>query len=373
MGERIYLSSPKMSSDGYEMAYIKEAFDTNWVGPLGENVDKFEEEMAEKVNVNAAAALSSGTAAIHLALKAAGVGKGDIVICPTLTFAASANPIIYQGATPVFVDSDYKTWNMDPELLEKALQKYPEAKAVIVVHLYGISADLTKIMEICKKYDVKLIEDAAESLGTKYKGQYTGTFGDFGIYSFNGNKIITTSGGGMLVSNDKEAIEKARYWAYQSRDNVRYYQHRELGYNYRMGNILSGIGRGQIKVLDDRVKKKREIYNYYKEKLSSTGLFEFMPMNEDDYSNCWLTSALLKEGINPEELIDFLEDHNIEARNTWKPMHTQPYYESYDVFGGKVAEDIFNRGICLPSDTNMKLEDQNRVIACIKSKFSAYI
>src|SRR5690606_23924370 len=241
--ERIFLSSPHMSDEGYEMQYVQEAFDTNWIAPLGENVNEFENELAKKVGSKAAAALSSGTAAIHLALKAAGVGKGDIVFCPTLTFSATANPIIYQDATPVFIDSDYETWNMSPKALEKAFKKYPQVKAVIVVHLYGLSADMDKIVELCKKHDVALIEDAAESLGTYYKGKHTGTFGDFGVFSFNGNKIITTSGGGMLVSDNEERIAKARFWATQSRDQARHYQHSELGFNYRMSNVVAGIGR----------------------------------------------------------------------------------------------------------------------------------
>ena len=250
MAERIFLSSPHMSDEGYEMQYVKEAFDTNWIAPLGENVNEFENELAAMVGSKSAAALSSGTAAIHLALKAAGVGEGDIVFCPTLTFSATANPIIYQNAIPVFIDSDYETWNMSPKALEEAFEKYPNVKAVIVVHLYGLSADMDKIVELCKKHNVVLIEDAAESLGTYYKGKHTGTFGDYGIFSFNGNKIITTSGGGMLVSDNEERIAKARFWATQSRDQARHYQHSELGFNYRISNVVAGIGRGQLKVLD---------------------------------------------------------------------------------------------------------------------------
>src|SRR5690625_3809478 len=240
MSERIFLASPHMSDEGYELEFVKEAFDTNWIAPLGTNVNQFEIELAEKVGSKAAAALSSGTAAIHLALKAAGVGIGDIVFCQSLTFSASANPIIYQSATPVFIDSDYETWNMCPEALEEAFKKYPTVKAVIVVHLYGLSANMDKIVELCNKYNVALIEDAAESLGTYYKGKHTGTIGDYGVFSFNGNKIITTSGGGMLVSDNKERVAKARYWATQSRDKARHYQHSELGFNYRK------IGRAHV-------------------------------------------------------------------------------------------------------------------------------
>lgn len=267
MKERIFLSSPHMSDEGYEMHYINKAFDSNFIAPVGENIVKFENELADKVGSNAAVALSSGTAAIHLALKAAGVGEGDIVFCPTLTFSASANPIIYQNATPVFIDSDYKTWNMDPVVLEEAFIKYPSVKAVIVVHLYGLSADMDRILNICRKYDVTVIEDAAESLGTFYKGRPTGTIGDFGVFSFNGNKIITTSGGGMLISDDVNRIEKARFWATQSKDEAIHYEHSELGFNYRMSNVVAGIGRGQLKVLKDRIKKKRYIYEFYKREL----------------------------------------------------------------------------------------------------------
>ena len=259
---------PHMSDEGYEMEFVKEAFETNWIAPLGKNVNEFEKEFAAKVGCKAAAALSSGTAAIHMALKAAGVGEGDIVFCQSLTFAASANPIIYQNAIPVFIDSDYETWNMSPVALEKALRKYAEMgrlpKAVIVVHLYGLSADLDKIVALCRQYGVTLIEDAAESLGTYYKEKHTGTYGEYGVFSFNGNKIITTSGGGMLVSKNEERIEKVRFWSTQARDKARHYQHSELGYNYRMSNVVAGIGRGQLKVLDERVKKKRYIFEYYK-------------------------------------------------------------------------------------------------------------
>lgn len=265
MKERIFLSSPHMSDEGYEMHYINKAFDSNFIAPVGENIVKFENELADKVGSNAAVALSSGTAAIHLALKAAGVGEGDIVFCPTLTFSASANPIIYQNATPVFIDSDYKTWNMDPVVLEEAFIKYPSVKAVIVVHLYGLSADMDRILNICRKYDVTVIEDAAESLGTFYKGRPTGTIGDFGVFSFNGNKIITTSGGGMLISDDVNRIEKARFWATQSKDEAIHYEHSELGFNYRMSNVVAGIGRGQLKVLKDRIKRKDTYMNFISE------------------------------------------------------------------------------------------------------------
>ncbi|MEJ8767637.1 aminotransferase class I/II-fold pyridoxal phosphate-dependent enzyme [Oceanobacillus sp. HCA-5259] len=367
--KRIFLSSPHMSDAGYEQQFVQEAFDTNWIAPLGENVNQFEIELAAKVGSENAAALSSGTAAIHLALKAAGVGEGDIVFCPSLTFSATANPIIYQNATPVFIDSDYKTWNMSPEALERALEKYPEVKAVIVVHLYGLSADMDRIMEVCKKHNVVVIEDAAESLGTYYKGKHTGTIGDYGIFSFNGNKIITTSGGGMLVSDNEDAIKKTRFWATQSRDPARHYQHSELGYNYRMSNIVAGIGRGQLKVLDERVKKKRYIYEFYKKELGKLEGVSFMPANEWDEPNYWLSSITLNGKIRPNEIIERLEAENIESRPVWKPMHLQPYFEKYDYVGGQVSENLFENGICLPSDTKMTDDDLIRVTEVIKQCF----
>ncbi|MED4407082.1 aminotransferase class I/II-fold pyridoxal phosphate-dependent enzyme [Heyndrickxia coagulans] len=366
MSERIFLSSPHMSDEGYEMQYIKEAFDTNWIAPLGENVNQFEKELAEKVGSKSAAALSSGTAAIHMALKAAGVGKDDIVFCPSLTFSATANPIIYQNAIPVFIDSDYETWNMSPDALEVAFEKYPNVKAVIVVHLYGLSADLDKIIELCKKHNVPLIEDAAESLGTYYKGKHTGTFGDYGVFSFNGNKIITTSGGGMLVSDDEERIDKVRFWSTQSRDKARHYQHSELGYNYRMSNIVAGIGRGQLKVLEKRVEKKNYIFKFYKKELEELEGIELMPSNEWNQSNHWLSCILLKGSIRPIEVMLALEKENIESRPVWKPMHLQPFFEKYDFIGTGISEKLFENGACLPSDTKMTDEDLERVVKVIK-------
>ena len=364
--ERIFLSSPHMSDEGYEMQYVQEAFDTNWIAPLGENVNGFERELAEKVGSKAAAALSSGTAAIHLALKAAGVGEGDIVFCPTLTFSATANPIMYQNAVPVFIDSDYETWNMSPKALEEAFEKYPEVKAVIVVHLYGLSADMDRIIEICKKHNVAVIEDAAESLGTYYKGKHTGTFGDYGIFSFNGNKIITTSGGGMLVSNNEERIAKARFWATQSRDQARHYQHSELGFNYRMSNVVAGIGRGQLRVLNQRVAKKNYIFEFYKRELGGLEGIEFMPNNEWDEPNYWLSSITLSAKVRPIDIFDALEAENIESRPVWKPMHMQPFFEKFDFVGEGVSEKLFENGVCLPSDTKMTDEDLERVVKTIK-------
>lgn len=366
MAERIFLSSPHMSDEGYEQQYVKEAFDTNWIAPLGTNVDGFEKELAELVGIDNAAALSSGTAAIHLALKAAGVNKGDIVFCQSLTFSATANPIIYQDAVPVFIDSDEKTWNMCPVALEEAFKKYPQVKAVLVVHLYGLSADIEKIKELCERYSVALIEDAAESLGTTYKGRMTGTFGDFGIYSFNGNKIITTSGGGMLVSNNKAMIDKSRFWATQSRDQARHYQHSELGFNYRMSNVVAGIGRGQLKVLNKRVEKKREIYTYYKEHLSDLDGISFMPENDWNEPNFWLSAITLTGKVTPAQLMDRLAEESIESRPVWKPMHLQPFFEKYHFVGTDVSEKLFETGVCLPSDTKMTDKDLERVVSLIR-------
>jgi dTDP-4-amino-4,6-dideoxygalactose transaminase len=366
MGDRIFLSSPHMSDEGYEMQYVQEAFDTNWIAPLGTNVNEFEKELAAKVGSKAAAALSSGTGAIHLALRSAGVGEGDIVFCPTLTFSATANPIIYQNAIPVFIDSNEETWNMCPKALEEAFEKYPEVKAVIVVHLYGLSADMDKVMEICKKHNVAVIEDAAESLGGYYKGQHTGTFGDYGVFSFNGNKIITTSGGGMLVSNNEEKVSKVRFWATQSRDPARHYQHSELGFNYRMSNVVAGIGRGQLKVLEERVEKKRYIFEFYKRELEALNGVEFMPVNDWDKPNYWLSAMTLSGHVRPIDVMEALEKENIESRPVWKPMHLQPFFEKYDFVGTDVSVKLFENGVCLPSDTKMMNEDLTRVVNTIK-------
>ena len=366
--KKIWLASPHMSDEGYEMQYVQEAFDTNWVAPLGPNVNEFEKELAVKVGSKHAAAMTSGTGAIHLALKAAGVGEGDIVFCPTLTFSATANPIIYQNATPVFIDSDYETWTMDPKALEAAFKKYSDkVKAVLVVHLYGLSADMDKIMEICSKYNVTVIEDAAESLGAYYKGRHTGTFGEFGVFSFNGNKIITTSGGGMLVSDDEEKIKKVRFWSTQSRDAARHYQHSELGFNYRMSNVVAGIGRGQLKVLDQRVAKKKYIFEFYKRELGQLEGVEFMPINDWNEPNYWLSVMTLKSTVRPLDVMEALEKENIESRPVWKPMHMQPFFAEYDYVGSDVSEKLFENGVCLPSDTKMTDEDIERICGIIKS------
>ena len=370
MTEKIFLASPHMSEEGYEQKYIQEAFDTNWIAPLGTNVNEFEKELATKVGVDHAAALSAGTAAIHMALKAAGIGEGDIVLCQDLTFSATANPIIYQKAVPVFIDSDFETWNMSPKALEQAFEKYGnQVKAVLVVHLYGLAADMDPIMELCKKYNVTLIEDAAESLGTTYKGRYTGTFGKYGIFSFNGNKIITTSGGGMLVSNDEERIAKVRFWSTQARDNARHYQHSELGFNYRMSNVVAGIGRGQLKVLDERITKKKYIYEYYKRELGCMEGVHMMPMNEWQDSNCWLSCMTLSGKVRPLDIMLALEAENIESRPIWKPMHMQPFFEEYDFIGEGVSQELFENGVCLPSDTKMSDADLERIVKIIKGLF----
>jgi len=366
MGKKIYLASPHLSDEGFEMGYIKEAFNTNWIAPLGPNVNEFEKEFASKVGVNYAAAVNTGTAAIHLALRAVRVGAGDIVFCPTLTFSATANPIIYEKAIPVFIDSDQETWNMCPRALAEAFRKYPNVKAVIVVHLYGLSADLDKIMEICNQHGVAVIEDAAESLGTLYKGRQTGTFGEYGVFSFNGNKIITTSGGGMLVSDNKEKIEKIRFWSTQSRDPARHYQHSELGFNYRMSNISAGIGRGQLKILDQRVAKKKSIFEFYQSELGEVAGLQFMPVNHWNEPNFWLSCITLDGSIKPLALMDALEEENIESRPIWKPMHLQPFFNWCDYIGGTVSENLFKSGVCLPSDTKMTDADQERICRIIK-------
>lgn len=366
MSKRIFLSSPHISEEGYEMGFIREAFDSNWIAPLGENVDSFEREIAEYLGLGHGAALISGTAAIHMALKAAGVGPGDRVICQSLTFSATANPIIYENAIPVFVDSSKETWNMCPEALKEALDKYPDTKAVLVVHLYGLSADMDRITKICKDYGVSLIEDAAESLGTTYKGQMTGSFGDYGILSFNGNKIITCSGGGMLVSNNEERIAKVRFWSTQARESARHYQHEELGYNYRMSNIVAGIGRGQLKVLDKRIAKKRYIFDHYKRELGQLEGVDFMPINDWNQPNCWLSCLTLKGRVRPLDVLETLEKDNIETRPLWKPMHLQPYFRDYDYVGGTVGQELFENGLCLPSDTKMTDQDLKRVVELIK-------
>ena len=374
MNKRIFLASPHMSDEGFEKEFVKEAFDTNWIAPLGENVNKFEEELAAYVGTTNAAALSAGTAALHLAIKAAGVKRGDKVFCSTLTFSATVNPVTYEGAIPVFIDSENETYNMDPKALEKAFEKYPDVKVVIVAHLYGIAANIKEIARICKEHNAILIEDAAESLGPTVDGKFTGTFGKFGIFSFNGNKIITTSGGGMLVSEDKDAIVKTRFWATQAREPARHYEHKEIGYNYRMSNICAGIGRGQLKVLEQRVAKKKEIFDIYKEGFKDIKDIHMQEVPTNQRANYWLSTILLDETskVKPLDIIVALEENNIESRPIWKPMHMQPVFKDTDFVKvveseKSVSEDIFDRGVCLPSDTKMTYEEQQKVIDIIKN------
>lgn len=374
MGDkRIYLSSPTMH--GEEQEFIKEAFDTNWVAPLGPNVDAFEKELAEYVGSPYAAALSAGTAAIHLAVKLLGIEQGDYVFCSSLTFSASCNPVVYEKAIPVFIDSEPDTWNMSPEALRRAFEKYPHPRAVICVHLYGTPAKMDEIMEICREHGVPMIEDAAESLGAVYKRQYTGTFGDYGIFSFNGNKIITTSGGGMLVSENEEGIKKARFLATQARDQARFYQHSQIGYNYRMSNIVAGIGRGQLGHLKEHVRLKKAIYETYRDAFQDISAIRMNPLNPDGEANYWLSCITLAKdcGVTPDQLMDALAEHNIESRPIWKPMHLQPVFADNDFFtaseDGAVCERIFNSGVCLPSDIKNTPEDMEKIIGIIKSLF----
>ena len=380
MKEKIWLSSPHMSAEGYELQYVHEAFETNWLSPLGPNVESFEKEFGDYINLNGVnregshtrqenthcVALSSGTSALHLALLAEGVGEGDIVLCPSLTFSGSVNPIRYLRANPYFIDSDYSTWNMDVNLLEEAFAKTSNVKAVVVVHIYGLPADMNPIVELCSKHRVPLIEDAAESLGSYYGRVHTGTIANSGIFSFNGNKIITTSGGGMYVTKDASKAQKVRFWATQAREPALHYEHNELGYNYRMSNVLAGMGRGQLKVLSDRVKKKKYLYDSYKAQLDSMEDIGWMPENEWAQPNHWLSCITLPDRISPTKIIGLLADENIEARPTWKPMHLQPYYRGYGCMGGKVSEDLFTRGICLPSDTKMSDQDIERVVDVVR-------
>ncbi|MEK5491322.1 DegT/DnrJ/EryC1/StrS family aminotransferase [Paenibacillus sp. FSL R7-0297] len=377
MQERIYLSPPHMS--GNEMKYIQEAFDTNWIAPLGPNVDKFEEEICEYVGVDHALAISSGTAGIHLALKYYGVGPGDYVFCSDLTFAGSCNPILYQYANPVFIDSEPETWNMSPVALEKAfewaLKEHKLPKAVIIVDLYGQSADYDQLLPICKKYGVPVIEDAAEALGASYKGKKCGTFGDISIFSFNGNKIITTSGGGMVVSNDEAAIKKMRFWATQSREIAKHYEHKEVGYNYRMSNICAGIGRAQLQNLNKFIDNRKYIFEQYKIQLSTLPLVS-MPINACGTPNFWLSVFIIDEGVKytPEDIIEDLETENIESRPLWKPMHMQELFSEYPFFSHfdmeAVGDRLFRYGLCLPSGSSMNESQQNLIVKTIQEMLS---
>lgn len=367
--DQILLSTPHMGDA--EREFVEEAFKTNWIAPLGPNVDAFERELAEHVGIAGAAAVSSGTAAIHLALRLLDVGPGDRVFCSTLTFAASVNPILYQGAAPVFIDSETRSWNMCPVALERAFSSAKAEgwlpKAVIIVSLYGQSADMTPLLELCDAHGVPVIEDAAESLGATYKGKASGTFGRMGIYSFNGNKIITTSGGGMLVSDDTSLITRARFLATQARDPAPHYQHSQVGYNYRMSNILAGVGRGQLKVLADRVAARREVFRMYREGLADIDAVEWMPEPEWSFSTRWLTACTISPsiGLPLENVISRLADELIEVRPVWKPMHLQPVFAGYPLFmaaNSPVSDHFFERGLCLPSGSNLTTEQVERTI-----------
>ncbi|MDN3709193.1 aminotransferase class I/II-fold pyridoxal phosphate-dependent enzyme, partial [Myroides ceti] len=356
MDDKIWLSSPHMG--GNELKYIHEAFDANWVAPLGPNVNGFESDLEKYLKQNIkVAALSSGTAALHLALIECGVVAGDEVICQSMTFSASANPITYQGAIPVFVDSESDTWNICPIALEEAITDRmtngKKPKAIIVVHLYGMPAKMDEIIAIAKKYDIAIIEDAAEALGSTYKGKNCGTFGKFGILSFNGNKIITTSGGGALVCHTEEDKQKAVFLSTQARDNAPHYQHTHIGYNYRMSNIVAGIGRGQMEVLDSRIQSRRAMNSFYQHIFADIeGVTVFKEPSDDYFSNHWLSAILIDEkitGKNREDLRLALLDHNIESRPLWKPMHLQPVFKDSPYYGNKVAENLFDKGLCLPS------------------------
>lgn len=358
---------------GQELDFVHEAFASNYIAPVGPQIDAFEQEFAELVGAKYAAAVASGTAALHLLLRYAGVTSDDIVFCSTFTFVGSVSPIMYQGATPVFIDSDHSSWNMDPALLASELEQRAVQgtlpKAVVLVHLYGQPADIDPIKAACDKHGVLLIEDAAEALGAKYKGKVPGTFGLAGFYSFNGNKIITTSGGGMIVSDDEALIRKVKFWATQARDNAAHYQHTEVGYNYRMSNVLAAIGRGQLRVLDDRVQRKREIFARYREQLSDLPGISFMPEPDFAYSTRWLTCLTInpaQAGTSRDTVIQELENNNIESRPTWKPMHLQPLYTDCAAVGGQVAEEIFRNGLCLPSGTAMSEEDLDRVVHIVR-------
>jgi dTDP-4-amino-4,6-dideoxygalactose transaminase len=371
--KKIYLSSPHMG--GKEKNYVEQAFETNWVAPLGPNVDGFEGDLKEYLKQEKlVAAVNSGTSAIHLALIMAGVKRGDSVICQSMTFSASANPILYQGATPIFIDSEIDTWNLSPTFLEEAIlseiAKGRRPKAIIAVHLYGMPCKVDEVRAIANTYDIVLIEDSAEALGSHYKERKCGTFGDFGILSFNGNKIITTSGGGALVTSTKEAKKKALFLATQARDNAAHYQHSEIGYNYRMSNICAGIGRGQMEVLDEHVGKRRAMHDFYKtifKNISDVMIFE--EPSAAYYSNYWLSSILLKNYDQREALRLHLEKTNIESRPLWKPMHLQPIFEEYPYYGEKVSENLFIRGLCLPSGSNLTDVDRGRIEEGINSFF----
>ena len=374
LNDRVYLSPPHMN--GREMGYIEQAFATNWIAPLGENIDAFEDAVQRFVGMPHALALSSGTAAMHLAMMSLGIGPGDIVLCADVTFAASCNPIVYQGAEPVFIDCDQESWCIDPTLLADTLLFYKKEdkipKAVVVVDLYGLPADYDRILPVCAEFGVPVIEDAAEALGSSYKGTMCGSFGDPSILSFNANKIITASSGGMVLSRSQEAIQKMRYWATQAREPLPYYEHKEIGYNYRMSNICAGIGRGQIETLPAYVEKRRKIYRRYKEALADLPV-RFNPVIPGAEPNFWLTVMVVEEGcgVSPAAIAEALAAENIETRPFWKPMHMQPVYRSRRFFSRRnpAGEELFARGLCLPSGTAMDERVQDRIIDIIRSCF----
>lgn len=367
---RIYLSAPHMGGD--ELGLVTEAFETNWLSSVGPHIDAFERELAALVGGHVCA-LASGTAALHLGLRLLGVGPGDEVLCPTLTFVASVNPVVYQGGTPVFLDSERRSWNLDPAILEDVLAKKARAgklpKAIVVTHLYGQSADLDPILELARRHGVPVLEDAAEALGTLYKGAQVGALGDIGVLSFNGNKIITTTSGGALVCRDPAKVEKARFWSTQARDPSIAYEHSELGYNYRLSNVLAGIGRGQLRVLSDRVRRRREIAFAYRDAFADLEGLELMPQADFGLHTNWLSVLVVDErrlGVSRDRLIGALAADDIEARPVWKPMHTQKLYAHAESYGGSVAEDCYRRGICLPSSTFLTSDDLGRVVSAVR-------
>ncbi|GEO06840.1 putative pyridoxal phosphate-dependent aminotransferase EpsN [Adhaeribacter aerolatus] len=370
---RIFLSPPHMS--GAEQAYIRKAFDENYITTAGQNIQDFEKELCQKFSANYAVALNSGTAAIHLALRVLGVGTGDEVLCSTFTFVATANPILYQGATPVFIDSEPDTWNMCPEALEKAIQERlqlgKKPKAILLVHLYGMPAKLDEVMNVANRYDIPVIEDAAEGLGSTYQDKALGTFGAIGIYSFNGNKIITTSGGGALVTDNASLAQKALFLGSQAKDPAPHYQHSEVGYNYRMSNISAGIGLGQLGVLEERVQQRRKIHEFYQQALSPITTIHFLPELPGGFSNRWLSCITLDpdQTITSEKLRQALERENIEARPLWKPLHQQPLFAGNPFYGGSVAENLFNLGLCLPSGSALSPEQLEKITAVILKQF----
>lgn len=371
VNQRIFLASPHMSGD--EMTFIQEAFDTNWIAPLGKNVDEFEKELAGYLGIGHGAALSAGTAALHLAVKLAGVRPGDVVFCSDLTFSATVNPVVYEGGSPVFIDSEAESWNMDPRALERAFEKYPQCRCVIVANLYGTPAQLTKLREICDAHGAVMIEDAAESLGATLDGRQTGTFGDYNVVSFNGNKIITTSGGGMLLSDDPEAIARAKFWATQAREPAPWYEHKEIGYNYRMSNIVAGIGRGQLRHLEEHIAGKTAIYRRYESALMGLPI-RMNPYLHNSRPNFWLSCITIEPGcaVTPEQIRLTLGDKNVESRPIWKPMHLQPVFSNCDFIQmgeNPVSDDIFARGLCLPSDLNMTSSQQEWVVSLIQECF----